>query len=101
MTCLANYYYDVSQCGVGWHGDDGSKRVIGVRIGESTDLAYNWFHKGQPIGDKFTITLNSGDLYIMGEKAVGADHQNHDIVTIKHAAGCKKYTNLDRFKKKD
>lgn len=100
MTCLANYYYDVSKCGVGWHGDDGSRRVIGVRIGKSTDLAYNWFYKGKPIGDRFKVTLNNGDLYIMSEKSVGSDHKNRDIVTIKHAAGAEWYLSLDKFREK-
>ena len=22
LNCLANYYYDVKKCGVGWHGDE-------------------------------------------------------------------------------
>lgn len=65
LNCLANYYYDVSKCGVGFHGDENSSRVIGIRLGASIPLHYQWFFKSKGIGSRFKIMLNDGDLYIM------------------------------------
>ena len=33
----------------------------------------------------------------MSEKAVGTDWKKSSIPTMRHAAGCKKYTNLDKY----
>lgn len=36
-------------------------------------------------------------VYIMSEKAVGTDWKHSSIPTMRHAAGCRKYTNLDKY----
>jgi hypothetical protein len=68
--------------------------VIGVRLGDSIPLCFHWYHRNKPIGDKFTINLNHSDLYIMSEKAVGQDWIKSLQITLRHSAGCAKYTSL-------
>ncbi len=68
--------------------------VIGVRFGASMPLCFNWFHRFKHVGEKFTIQLNHGDLYIMSEKAVGQDWKKSSQLTLRHSAGCPKYTTI-------
>lgn len=92
LCAESNYYYDVKSTGIGFHGDTERKIVICVRLGESIPLHYQWFIKGKPIGDRIALQLNSGDVYIMSDKAVGHDWKKRNIATLRHAAGCYKYT---------
>lgn len=92
MNAEGNYYYSTEICGIGFHGDRTRNIVIGVRLGDSIPLCFNWYHHSKPIGDKFTINLNHGDLYIMSEKAVGQDWKKSSQLTLRHSAGCAKYT---------
>lgn len=93
-----NYYYDVSSCGIGFHGDSERRKVIGIRlgIGVTPNLHYQWFIKGKPTGDRIIIPLNGGDIYIMSEKAVGTDWKKKNIYTLRHATGCEKYTKINK-----
>jgi len=70
-----NYYYNKSKCGIGFHGDSERRKVIGIRLGdgESSPLHYQWFSKSEAVGERLIIPLNSGDMYVMSEKAVGTD----------------------------
>ena len=87
----ANYYYS-EKTGIGFHGDSERRIVIAARIGHrSTPLHFQWYHKGEPIGDRFAIPLNPGDIYIMSEKAVGTDWKMKNIPTLRHATGHDKY----------
>lgn len=89
-----NYYFDVNKCGIGYHGDTERRKVIGVRLGNSMPLVYQWYLRGEPVGDKIIIKLSHGDLYVMSEKAVGFDWKKRIIYTLRHSTGCKKYTNI-------
>lgn len=89
-----NYYYDVLKCGIGYHGDSERKKVIGVRLGEDMPLVYQWYLNSEPVGEKTIINLSHSDLYVMSEKAVGFDWKKRSIYTLRHAAGCKKYTQI-------
>jgi hypothetical protein len=100
MICEGNKYFDVSKCGIGWHGDAERRKVIGCRIGEEMKLCYNWFIRSKPVGEKLEITLNDGDIYFMSEKAVGTDWMKKSIYTLRHSAGCDKYTTLKKFESK-
>ncbi len=82
-----NYYYDINKCTIGYHGDTERRRVVGIRMGSSFPLHYQWYHETNAIGPKFTFNLNSGDIYFMGEKAVGTDWKKRKIPTLRHAAG--------------
>ena len=99
LICEGNLYYDVNKCGIGYHGDAERRKVIAMRLGESMPINWQWFYHNRPIGDTFSFKINSGDLYIMSERAVGTDWKRSSIPTLRHAAGCYKYISLDRFKK--
>ncbi len=68
--------------------------VIGVRLGDTMNLMYNWFYKNKPVGEKFSIPLSHGDLYVMSSKAVGFDWKKSSQYTLRHSAGCSKFTNF-------
>ena len=89
-----NYYYDVEQCGIGFHGDTERKIVICARLGETMNIHFQWFFNRKPIGKREILNLNHGDMYIMSEKAVGLDWKRSIIPTLRHAAGCSKYTSI-------
>jgi hypothetical protein len=94
LNAEANYYYDISKCGIGFHGDGERKKVVAIRMGETMPLYYQWYQNSNPVGKLFEITLNDGDMYIMSEKAVGFDWLKKKIATLRHAAGSKKYTGI-------
>lgn len=89
-----NYYYDIKKCGIGYHGDSERKIVIGLRLGKPFPLVYQWYCQSKPIGKKIQIDLDDGDIYFMSEKAVGFDWKKRKTPTLRHAAGCTKYTNI-------
>ena len=88
----ANYYYDLSKCGIGYHGDAERKKVFAVRMGESMPLFFQWFQRSMPIGNPIKLELNDGDMYMMSEKAVGFDWLKKVIPTLRHSTGCAKFT---------
>ena len=90
----ANYYYDISQCGIGFHGDGERRKVFAVRMGETMPLYFKWFQNSEPVGEPFELILNDGDMYIMSEKAVGFDWLKKKIPTLRHSTGCAKFTGI-------
>jgi len=92
LYCEGNYYYDVTKTGIGYHFDAERRKVIGCRLGESIPLHFMWFHKHKPISEPIIFNLNHGDMYIMSEKTVGTDGKKSSKIGLRHAAGCKKYT---------
>ncbi len=94
LKCEGNYYYDITKCGIGFHGDSERRKVIGVRLGASLDLHFQWYVEGSPMGDRILIPLHGGDLYVLSEKAVGTDWKLKKIPTLRHATGCSKFTSL-------
>ena len=88
----ANYYYDMSKCGIGYHGDAERKKVIAMRMGQSMPLYYQWFQNSKPVGERIKIELGDGDMYVMSEKAVGTDWLKKKTPTLRHATGCDKFT---------
>jgi alkylated DNA repair dioxygenase AlkB len=93
-----NRYYDVSKCGIGFHGDTERRQVVGCRLGVSMNLIYQWYRNGMKVGNPVNLMLNHGDIYIMSEKAVGFDWKKQKIYTLRHAAGSQKY--IDSKKRK-
>lgn len=89
-----NRYYDVRKCGIGYHGDTERRIVIGCRLGAEMPLHFNWFYKGEPIGKNYRVMLQHGDVYAMSEKAVGFDWKKRSKYTLRHSAGCAKFTKL-------
>ena len=90
----ANYYYDVSKCGIGFHGDAERKKVVAMRMGESMPLYFQWFQHSQAVGDKVKIDLHDGDMYVMSGKSVGFDWLKKNEPTLRHATGCSKFTTV-------
>ena len=89
FVCEGNYYYDLKKCGINFHGDTERKKVIGVRLGNSMPLYFQWFLQNKPIHDTIKFTLNDGDIYVMSEKTVGFDWKlSFNKLTLRHAAGC-------------
>jgi len=92
LLAEGNYYYNTNDCGIGFHGDSERKIVIGVKLGVSIPLHYQWYHKNKPVGKRCTLNFGHGDMYVMSEKATGNDWKKSSQYTLRHAAGCKKYT---------
>jgi len=97
LIAETNYYYDPKKCGIGFHGDAERFLVVGVRLGETMPLKFQWFYDSRPVGDSMTVELEHGTVYAMAEKTTGNDWKKRKIYTLRHSAGCDKYTNLDRF----
>ena len=94
LVIEGNYYYDVTKCGIGFHGDAERRKVIAIRLGASLPLHYQWFQEGKPVGGRIKLTINHGDIYLMSEKAVGTDWRKRKILTLRHAAGCDKFLKI-------
>ena len=95
LQAEGNYYYDVSKCGIGFHGDTERKKVIAFRLGAKIPLCYTWYHNNENISEVITIdTLEHGDMYVMSEKTTGFDWKSKSKYTLRHAAGCDKYTKV-------
>jgi hypothetical protein len=92
LKCEGNKYYDLDQTGIGLHGDAERKIVCGVRLGDAFPLCYQWFHRNKPVGTRLELLLGEGDIYVMSAKAVGFDWKCSSKLTLRHAAGCPKYT---------
>jgi len=88
----ANYYYDISKCGIGFHGDAERKKVVAMRMGASMPLYYQWYQRSETVGPRIQLDLHDGDMYMMSEKAVGFDWMKKIVPTLRHATGCDKYT---------
>lgn len=89
-----NNYYNIAICGIGFHGDAERTKVIAVRLGSSMDMHFQWFHRNKPVGQRVTMMLHHGDMYMMSAKAVGTDWKKSSIFTLRHAAGAKKFTTI-------
>ena len=93
LMAEGNYYFN-DKCGIGWHGDSERKKVIGIRVGKSMPLLFNWFYKNNKIGLSYETILNHGDIYVMSEKTTGYDWKRSNLYTLRHSAGSQKYTKL-------
>ncbi|MDF1853360.1 MAG: hypothetical protein P1U85_21160 [Verrucomicrobiales bacterium] len=92
LNCEGNFYYDLSKCGIGYHGDGERRIVIGCRLGDSFPLVYKWFKNSEAVSREIRINLNGGDLFFMEDKAVGWDWKKKKVYSLRHSAGCDKYT---------
>ena len=96
LACEGNYYYDIKKCGIGFHGDAERRKVVGVRLGDSIPLHFQWFYKNETVGKRMRFVLNDGDMYVMSDKAVGFDWKRRSIMTLRHAAGCDKFLEIKK-----
>jgi hypothetical protein len=80
-----NYYYDMKNTYIGFHGDAERRIVVAMRLGTvCMPFHYQWFQRGAPIGERVIVNLNPGDFYVMSEKAVGTDWMRKIIPTLRH-----------------
>ena len=96
LVAEGNLYYNVNYNGIGFHGDSERKIVIAIRLGNTFPLRYQWYYDSKPVGEFIDINLNSGDIYIMSEKAVGQDWKLRKTLTLRHAAGCDDYITVQK-----
>lgn len=82
MYAELNYYYDVKKCGIGFHGDSERKVVVGVRVGKSMNLQYQWFMDSKSVGKREEIVLHEGDIYFMSQKATGNDWKRERFLLL-------------------
>jgi hypothetical protein len=94
LKAEGNYYYNPSKCGIGFHGDVERKIAVGLRLGVKIPLHYQWYYKGNPVGERCKLDLEHGDMYFMSEKAVGNDWKRRIIPTLRHAAGADSYLKI-------
>ena len=87
LIAEGNHYYDVTKCGIGFHGDAERRVVVGARLGANLPLEYQWYLNIEPVGQRMRFDLEDGDLYFMSEKAVGTDWKRRKVATLRHAAG--------------
>lgn len=92
LNAELNVYYDPLKCGIGFHGDTERPDVIAARFGCPMNIVYQWFRNSHSLGLRVERMLPHGCIYIMSKKAVGQDWKKSSILTLRHAAGCKKYT---------
>jgi len=91
LMAEGNYYYDLAQCGIGFHGDGERRLVLALRLGGAFPLHYQWFFRHAPVGRRVVLDPRHGDLYAMSAKAVGTDWRRSAMPTLRHAAGAPKY----------
>lgn len=87
LVAEGNNYYDLNQCLINFHNDMERKMVIGLRLGATMPLYFQWFYKGERIGERVKLILNNKDMYVMSSKCVGFDGKKRNIYTLRHAAG--------------
>lgn len=92
LLAEGNHYYNLSKCGIGYHGDAERKRVIGVRLGDTANLVFQWYQYSKTVSEPRIISLNHGDIYVMNTRATGNNWRQKKQPTLRHAAGCTKYT---------
>ena len=98
LIAEGNRYFDKKVCGLGLHGDAERRKVICLSLGQDNyPIRWVWFHKNKPISEPYDIFLNSGDIYIMSEEAVGTEWKRSNLITMRHAVGVKKYLSLEKY----
>jgi len=103
LICEGNRYNTAAvrksdQQGIGYHGDSERTRVFALSVG-GYNYPIQWvlFNKFCPQAEPERVLLNSGDMYIMSELAVGQEWKRSSQWTWRHAAGHPKYLSLDRY----
>lgn len=91
LQAEGNDYYDITKCGIGFHGDSERLKVVAVRLGAELPIHYQWYMRGESIGRRGIFPLRHGDMYIMSQKTTGHDWKKKIIPTLRHAAGCDKF----------
>ena len=91
--------------GIGPHGDAERRKVVALRCSAvegspSMPLKFQWYYKNNPVGKMMDIELDTGDVYVMSEVAVGTDWRHSSRLTLRHATGAPKYVSIRPKKRK-
>lgn len=86
LLCEGNYYYDIEKTYFEFHGDTERKIAVGIQLGTTFNLYFQWFYQGTPRGKLWKFELEHGDIYMMCEKAIGTDWKIRNEYTLRHAA---------------
>lgn len=101
LPAEGNRYDGEDKQGIGFHGDSERRIVVACRVGNTSGglpLHYQWYWRGEPVGRRIAVTLHSGDLYAMCEKATGKDWKKKVCPTLRHAAGHSSYLRLEEVR---
>lgn len=90
LLAEGNHYYDAKECYIGRHGDAERRIVIGLRLGASMSLEFQWYQESNAIGAEMQFRLNHSDVYLFCGKSVGTDWKKKIIFTLRHSANGKK-----------
>lgn len=63
---------------------DNSDYYIGIRLGKSTDMYFQWWCNSKPASDKISIQVDHGDLVILSSKCTGRDWRSRTKMCIRH-----------------
>ena len=94
LQCEGNSYLDIRKTGISYHCDLERRKVVGIRIGATNPLHFQWYFAGQPVGTNCQLVISHGDIYIMNEMAKGISWKRKGKYDLRHAAGCAKYTTV-------
>lgn len=91
--------------GIGFHGDAERRLVVAMRCSAvegapSMPMKFQWYYKNSPVGEMASIELQTGDVYVMSEVAVGTDWRHSSWLTLRHATGADKYVTIRPKKRK-
>eukprot|EP01006_Ploeotia_vitrea_P037261 TRINITY_DN66109_c0_g1_i2.p1 TRINITY_DN66109_c0_g1~~TRINITY_DN66109_c0_g1_i2.p1 ORF type:complete len:312 (+),score=41.93 TRINITY_DN66109_c0_g1_i2:96-938(+) len=92
LMAEGNHYYS-TECGIGFHGDAERRITIGLRLGRTMPLRFQWLNNANAVAEPIDFHFQHGDVYVMSEKATGCDwrKQQGKHVHLRHAAGNAKY----------
>ena len=91
--------------GIGFHGDAERRLVVALRCSAveespSMPMKFQWYYKNSPVGEMSNLELQTGDVYVMSEVAVGTDWRHSSRLTLRHATGADKYVTIRPKKRK-
>ena len=100
IVAEGNLYPDggAKKHGIGWHGDFERRLVAAMRLGVNPSMPfyYKWWHGSKSQGERMEFNLNAGDVYVMSEWAVGTEWKKNSLVTLRHATGAAKFTDVTK-----
>lgn len=94
MNIQSHRFYDPEYTGIGWHGNEGMCKQIGLCLGINTTMKFRWWYDWHSFGKTVEIPLQNGDLYIVSKKAVGSDWRKRKIATLRNSIGSEKFTKV-------
>ncbi len=94
LKAKADYYFDNSECGTYFHGED-KEFLFCIKLGNESILRYRWSCDCEQVTDNIDFRIEHGDIFIMFGKSTGDKYRQSNKLTLEFAEGCegKKYLN--------